>query len=335
MVQIRPYCAGDFAAVERLLCQLWPDKPLDADALHLVLDHGISTGLQDYLCAVDGEEVIGFGSLSLKNNLWQGGWLGHVDELIVDVQCRGRGVGRELLTELVALATARGCRRVELDSGMHRTEAHRFYESMGFECRGLVFSRCCDVVDPPAEQRDTSTAVQLIGAPLPEWTPPPLPSREAMEGRFCRVVPLDHSQHADSLYVANAVDREGRMWTYLPYGPFASQAVYSEWVGEMSGRGDPLFFAIVDRALDRPVGVASYLRIDPPNGSIEVGHLAYSPLLQRTPAATEAMYLMMERAFSLGYRRYEWKCDAFNAPSRAAAERLGFTFEGVFRQVWS
>jgi RimJ/RimL family protein N-acetyltransferase len=97
---------------------------------------------------------------------------------------------------------------------------------------------------------------------------------------------------------------------------------------------DPLFFAIVDRTTSAPLGVASWLRIDPRAGSIEVGHLHFSPRLQRTPHATEAMFLMMQRAFELGYRRYEWKCDALNAPSRAAAQRLGLSFEGVFRQAW-
>jgi RimJ/RimL family protein N-acetyltransferase len=123
------------------------------------------------------------------------------------------------------------------------------------------------------------------------------------------------------------------MWTYLPYGPFDSLDTYRAWTDEISRRSDPLFFAIIDRASGRAVGLASYLRIDPAAGSIEVGHLLYSPLLQRTPAATEAMFLMMEGAFKLGYRRYEWKCDVLNAPSRAAAQRLGFSFEGIFRQA--
>lgn len=96
---------------------------------------------------------------------------------------------------------------------------------------------------------------------------------------------------------------------------------------------DPFFYAIVEKAAGKAVGVASHLRIDPRNGSIEVGHIAYSPLLQRTPAATEAMYLLMERAFELGYRRYEWKCNALNAPSRVAAQRLGLSYEGIFRQA--
>lgn len=174
---------------------------------------------------------------------------------------------------------------------------------------------------------------QPIGFALPEWTPPPAPSREALRGRYCRVEPLDAEQHAASLFEANALDREGRNWTYLTVGPFASRDAYFDWVRTVSAGTDPLFFAIVDQRSDRAVGVASYLRITPHSGSIEVGHINFSPLLQRTPAATEAMFLMMRRAFELGYRRYEWKCDALNAPSRAAAQRLGFSYEGIFRQA--
>jgi RimJ/RimL family protein N-acetyltransferase len=136
------------------------------------------------------------------------------------------------------------------------------------------------------------------------------------------------------LFAANAEDTEGRIWTYLPYGPFASLEPFQGWVEAMARGEDPLFHAVLDRASGRALGVASYLRIDPPVGVIEVGHINYAPALQRRPAATEAMYLMMRRVFDeLGYRRYEWKCDALNAPSRAAAERLGFRHEGLFRQA--
>lgn len=174
---------------------------------------------------------------------------------------------------------------------------------------------------------------QPIGFPLPAWTPPPLPPRAPLSGRCCRLEPLDADRHAAELFAANQLDTDNRMWTYLPYGPFASIEQYAEWVQAASKSNDPLFFAIIDLQTNLAVGVASYLRIDPSNGVIEVGHLAFSPHLQRTPAATEAMYLMMKHAFDLGYRRYEWKCDALNAPSRAAAERLGFKFEGIFRQA--
>jgi RimJ/RimL family protein N-acetyltransferase len=154
-----------------------------------------------------------------------------------------------------------------------------------------------------------------------------------MEGRFCRVEPLDPERHGLALYAANALDTVGRNWTYLPYGPFRSFESYRDWLDQAAAGDDPLFFAIVDRETGRAAGVASYLRIMPESGSIEVGHLNFSPLLQRRPAATEAMFLIMELAFSLGYRRYEWKCDALNAPSRRAAQRLGFSYEGVFRQA--
>lgn len=175
---------------------------------------------------------------------------------------------------------------------------------------------------------------QPIGRPLPDWTPRPPPPREPLIGRTCRVEPLDPDRHAADLHEADLMDAEGRSWTYLPYGPFATLKDYRAWMEATCQGEDPLFHAIVDAATGRAVGVASYLRIDPKNGVIEVGHIHYSPRLQRTPAATEAMYLMMRRVFDeLGYRRYEWKCDALNAGSRAAAARLGFRFEGVFRQA--
>lgn len=174
---------------------------------------------------------------------------------------------------------------------------------------------------------------QPIGRPVHGWRPPPRPARENIEGRFCRLEPLDPERHAASLHAANSLDAEGRIWTYLPYGPFDAEGDYRDWMGQTCLGDDPLFYAVVERATESAVGVASYLRIDPPNGSIEVGHINYSPPLQRTPAATEAMYLMMKRVFDLGYRRYEWKCNALNAPSRVAAQRLGFSFEGVFRQA--
>jgi RimJ/RimL family protein N-acetyltransferase len=154
-----------------------------------------------------------------------------------------------------------------------------------------------------------------------------------MVGRFCRVELLDIDRHAADLFAANAIDAEGRNWTYLPVGPFDAFDAYRTWMDGAVAKDDPLFHAIIDLETGRAVGVASYLRIDPPAGSIEVGFITYSPLLQRKPAATEAMYLMMQRAFTLGYRRYEWKCDALNAASRAAAQRLGFSYEGVFRQA--
>src|SRR5215213_9476887 len=174
---------------------------------------------------------------------------------------------------------------------------------------------------------------QPIGAPLDGWTPPPRPPREPLDGRYCRVEPLEIERHAADLHAANSAAEDARDWTYLAYGPFDSLESYTTWMQRVCLGDDPLFHAIIDSATNKAVGVASYLRIDPASGSIEVGHINFSPLLQRTPAATEAMYLMMKLAFDLGYRRYEWKCNALNAPSRAAARRLGLSFEGVFRQA--
>jgi RimJ/RimL family protein N-acetyltransferase len=154
-----------------------------------------------------------------------------------------------------------------------------------------------------------------------------------MEGRYCRLERLNADRHATSLHNSNIVDAQGKNWTYLPYGPFETLDSYRSWVEEAQREKDPLFYSIIDRTAGSGLGVASYLRINPSSGSIEVGHINYAPVLQRTPAATEAMFLMMQRVFQLGYRRYEWKCDALNGPSRSAALRLGFTFEGIFRQA--
>jgi RimJ/RimL family protein N-acetyltransferase len=129
-------------------------------------------------------------------------------------------------------------------------------------------------------------------------------------------------------------DKEHRVWTYMSYGPFQAFEDYRGWLESYGTGDDPLFHAVIDLKSSRAAGVASYLNLKPDVGVVEVGHINYSPQLQRTPAATEAMFLMMRRVFDeLGYRRYEWKCDALNAASRRAAERLGFVFEGVFRQA--
>jgi RimJ/RimL family protein N-acetyltransferase len=154
-----------------------------------------------------------------------------------------------------------------------------------------------------------------------------------MLGRWCHLEPLNAARHADDLFRANRADEEGRMWTYLPYGPFDTLASYRTWLEAVTSREDLMYFAIID-GQSRAVGVAAFLRVDPAAGTIEVGHLAFSPGLQGTRAATEAMALMMRSVFDdLGYRRYEWKCDSLNAASRRAAQRLGFVYEGIFRQA--
>lgn len=172
---------------------------------------------------------------------------------------------------------------------------------------------------------------QPVGLAVDNWQGARVPERMVLEGRFCRLEPLEVACHAAELYQALQLDAQQSNWTYLDMP--AERAAFIAWLEAMQTQRDPLFFVIVDGTSGKPVGLASYLRIDAANGVIEVGWLHYSPLLQRTPAATEAMYLMMRQAFAWGYRRYEWKCNALNAPSMRAAGRLGFTFEGIFRQA--
>ena len=175
------------------------------------------------------------------------------------------------------------------------------------------------------------TDIPRFGEPVPNWTPPPWPGPDVMEGRWVRLERLDPVRHAPQIHAANR--ESDAIWDYLPYGPFASQRDWEGWAEDMARRDDPLFYAIRSLETGRAAGVASFLRIMPESGSIEVGHICLSPSLQRTPVATEAMALMMGWAFGAGYRRYEWKCDALNRPSRRAAQRLGLSYEGIFRQA--
>lgn len=178
-----------------------------------------------------------------------------------------------------------------------------------------------------------SIAVVRSDEDLSGWATRPRPSREPMRGRLVRVEPFDVGTHAADLFEAYRRDTEGALWAYMPYGPFADIDAYREHARTVMAGDDPYFHSIVDLSTGKAVGVASLMRIVPEHGVIEVGHICYSPLLQRTPGATEAMYLMASRVFDeLGYRRYEWKCNDANAASKRAAERLGFSFEGIFRK---
>jgi len=155
-----------------------------------------------------------------------------------------------------------------------------------------------------------------------------------MSGRFVRIEPLETERHLADLYSAYSADAEGRLWTYMPVGPFASEEELGTWMQSACMLDDPLFHALIDLSTGKAVGMAAYMRIQPEVGVIEIGSISFAPAMQRTPAATEAMFLFMTRAFDeLGYRRYEWKCDSLNAASRKAAERLGFHYEGLFRQA--
>ena len=175
---------------------------------------------------------------------------------------------------------------------------------------------------------------QPIGSPVPGWTPRPLPTKETLEGTFCRLERLNAARHADDLCEAYRAAPDDRDWTYLSVGPFKEIEAYRRYAEAAERSADPRHYAVIDKRTGKAVGTLALMRIDPNPGVIEVGFVTFSPLLKRTPISTEAQFLLMAYAFDeLGYRRYEWKCDSLNAPSRAAAERLGFTFEGVFRQA--
>ncbi len=175
---------------------------------------------------------------------------------------------------------------------------------------------------------------QPIGFPVEDWQRREHPRGAKMQGRFCRLEPIDIEAHSADLFNAFRQDQDEHNWTYLPYGPFATESELRGWISSSCLGDDPCFFTVIDNQTGNAVGVASYLRIDPGNGVIEVGHIHFSPLMQGRPISTEAMYLMMRQVFDVwGYRRYEWKCDSLNQPSCNAAQRLGFMFEGLFRQA--
>ena len=167
-----------------------------------------------------------------------------------------------------------------------------------------------------------------------DWTEAKRPDRTPLVGTTVRLEPIDPERHARALFAASHQDGAGELlFRYLPYGPFAGYDDFKVWLDQRAASTDPLFVCVVDKETGSPQGMASFLRFAPEHGVIEIGHIWFSPALQRTRKATEAIYLMARYSFDeLGYRRLEWKCDALNEPSRRAAERFGFTFEGVFRQ---
>ncbi|WP_369958391.1 GNAT family N-acetyltransferase [Pseudomonas benzenivorans] len=171
-------------------------------------------------------------------------------------------------------------------------------------------------------------------APLLDWHPVSTPPRAPLDGRYVRLEPLDPARHGAELWQAlQGADDDPRLWDYLPYGPFAERADFDAWLATNAAAADPLFFAVIELTSQRCTGQLSLLRMAPADGCIEIGHIAFGRAMQRSPASTEAVYLLAELALGrLGYRRLEWKCDTRNARSMRAAERLGFVYEGVFRQ---
>lgn len=268
---------------------------------------------------------------------------------------RSRGLGKALIRAVLAHPDLQELRLFALRT----RDAHGLYAQFGFGplpepesmmviqppnaegdsepvARALTIRPRVSAAITPNDQTKPDPNVNELGQPIgwsvPSWDPPPYPPREPMQGRFCAVRSMEEGFAAD-LYDVNTLDTDGRTWTYLPYGPFATEQDYRSWLRATCLGSDPLFHVVIDLAQNRALGVAAYMHIQPAAGSIEIGHVHLSPLLQRTPAATEAIYLMMRRAFTLGYRRCEWKCDALNGPSRRAAQRFGFSFDGLFRQA--
>lgn len=177
---------------------------------------------------------------------------------------------------------------------------------------------------------DVNEFGQPVGVALGAWTPPAMPSTTGLAGRLVDLEPLDSAIHADGLFAAFA-QAPPSLWTYMAIGPFQNPAELASALDAMNGHPDRQPYAV---AVDsKPLGFASYLRVDQRSGVLEIGSVALSPSLQRTTAATEALYLMIDHCFELGYRRCEWKCDDLNGSSRSAAERLGFRYEGTFRQA--
>ncbi|MEM7076321.1 MAG: GNAT family protein [Pseudomonadota bacterium] len=175
---------------------------------------------------------------------------------------------------------------------------------------------------------------QPIGDPVPDWTGCAHPGHKAMQGVYARLVSLDPLSHAQDLFDAYRQDTTGQTWTYNYIGPFNTVSNLKIWMDKASGNDTQPYFAIVNNDTGKAQGIASFMNIRPSHGVIEIGGITLAPALQRTRVSTDAIYLMMHRAMNqLGYRRLEWKCDALNAPSRAAALRFGYSFDGVFRQA--
>ncbi|WP_322028067.1 GNAT family protein [Burkholderia sp. BCC1977] len=175
---------------------------------------------------------------------------------------------------------------------------------------------------------------QPVGASMPDWTDRPLPADVTLQGRFCRLEPLDAQRHARDLFAAYSSAPDGRDWTYLPIGPFRDESELLRYAESAARSTDPKHYTVIDTVLNRAVGALSLMRADVKSGSVEVGWVMFSPLIKQRPASTEAQFLLMQYVFDeLRYRRYEWKCDSLNDASRKAAQRLGFSFEGIFRQV--
>lgn len=174
---------------------------------------------------------------------------------------------------------------------------------------------------------------QILGNLIENWIPCQKPTPAIIQGKYCLLEPIEIDKHAVKLFDVLAIDNQGESWTYLPYGPFDTFNEFKNWLIKTMSDNNVLLYAVLNKKTYGPIGISGYLRMDPEHGVIEIGHLHFSKLLKQTSLATEVIYLMLQHAFDkYGYRRCEWKCNDLNGPSRQAAKRFGFTFEGIFRQ---
>ncbi|MBS7691087.1 GNAT family N-acetyltransferase [Pseudomonas lalucatii] len=173
----------------------------------------------------------------------------------------------------------------------------------------------------------------MSSTPLPHWRPPGVPARRPLDGQYVRLEPLDPDRHGTPLWQAlQGPGADPAQWDYMAFGPFATRSAFDAWLSGNQASADPLYFAALDPASGQAQGLLSLLNIVPEHGRIEIGNICFGRAMQRSVRATEAIYLLARHVFELGYRRLEWKCDARNVRSRQAAERLGFAYEGLFRQ---
>jgi RimJ/RimL family protein N-acetyltransferase len=174
---------------------------------------------------------------------------------------------------------------------------------------------------------------QKVGELLLNWKTPSTPTNLKLRGQHVFIEEISDKDHSEQLYESYSADKNGEIWDYMAVGPFSNLVEFREWVKSIQGKKDPHFFIIGEVKSQNALGILSYMRIKPMEGCIEIGNISFSPKLQNTVAGTEAMYLAMNWAFENGYRRYEWKCNSLNKKSRKTAQRLGFSFEGLFRQA--
>lgn len=178
----------------------------------------------------------------------------------------------------------------------------------------------------------SNTLEEFLSGNLEDWKPRPRPERVALDGRYVRLEPLDAAKHGERLFeMATAENAEGRFRWLFDTKP-GTRADFQPWLDKSAASEDPLFFVVIDKASGKMAGRQTLMRIDPAHGAIEIGNIYWSDIVARKPAATEAQFLFARYIFDLGYRRYEWKCNNRNEPSKRAAERFGFKFEGIFRQ---